>query len=138
VKFDAGLRVLGASFVRAVARRILFAAGVCLLAGAALVGRFILYFIRDPARSGHTESLILGVGIFILAFLGVVMAAVADLIEVNRRLLEEVRGCLERLEAAPFAGLTQPQRTRSGRDSGTIRAARGGTTTSRSTARTSG
>jgi glycosyltransferase involved in cell wall biosynthesis len=75
------------------------AAAAMLLLGAALVGRFVYYYVMAPTRSGHTQSLILGVGCIILAFLTAIVAALSDLLSANRRLLEEMLGRVRRLDA---------------------------------------
>ncbi|MCU0303930.1 MAG: glycosyltransferase family 2 protein [Thermoanaerobaculales bacterium] len=62
---------------------------VPVLAGAALLGRFLWFFVTGESPAGHVQSLILAV---ILVTVGVqvwVVGVVADLIAVNRRLLEE-------------------------------------------------
>jgi glycosyltransferase involved in cell wall biosynthesis len=69
------------------------------LLGATLVGRFLFYYLRDPAHSGHSQSLTLGVGGIVLACLIAVVAMLSDLLAANRRLLEEVLARLRRLDA---------------------------------------
>jgi glycosyltransferase involved in cell wall biosynthesis len=62
---------------------------VPVVVGLGLLGRFLYYFITDQGPAGHVQSLILAV---ILITVGVqvwVVGVVADLIAVNRRLLEE-------------------------------------------------
>jgi len=57
--------------------------------GLGLLGRFLYYYLTDQGPAGHIQSLILAV---ILITVGVqvwVVGVVADLIAVNRRLLEE-------------------------------------------------
>ena len=57
--------------------------------GLGLLGRFLYYYLTDQGPAGHLQSLILAV---ILITVGVqvwVVGVVADLIAVNRRLLEE-------------------------------------------------
>ena len=57
--------------------------------GLGLMGRFLYYYLTDQGPAGHIQSLILAV---ILITVGVqvwVVGVVADLIAVNRRLLEE-------------------------------------------------
>ena len=69
------------------------------LLGTTLIGRFLVYYVRDPAHSGHTQSLTLGVGGVVLGFLVAVVAMLSDLLAANRRLLEEVLARLRRLDA---------------------------------------
>jgi glycosyltransferase involved in cell wall biosynthesis len=62
---------------------------VPVVAGVALLGRFFWFFVTGESPAGHIQSLILAV---ILITVGVqvwVVGVVADLIAVNRRLLEE-------------------------------------------------
>ena len=62
--------------------------------------RFLYYFaVRYPEESGHTESLLVGVGAMILAFLVGLMAILGDLIAANRRLTEQVLIHVRRLES---------------------------------------
>lgn len=68
-----------------------FLAAALLLIGTGLGLRFFYFYItRWPAESGHTESLLVGVGAVVLAFLVALMALLGDLIAANRRLTEEV------------------------------------------------
>ena len=80
-----------------------YAAVLFLVAGAALVGRFLFYWFEDPERSGHVQSLVVGVGLVVLAFLLGVVAMLSDLLAANRRLLEETLGRLRRLESRAAA-----------------------------------
>lgn len=62
-----------------------------LLLGLLLGARFVYFYIdRYPYESGHTESLLVGVGAVVLAFLIALMALLGDLIAANRRISEEV------------------------------------------------
>jgi glycosyltransferase involved in cell wall biosynthesis len=80
-------------------RTFALAAAATFAVGAALVGRFVYFYLVQPTRSGHAQSLILGVGCIILAFLTAVVAALSDLLSANRRLLEEMLGRVRRLDA---------------------------------------
>jgi glycosyltransferase involved in cell wall biosynthesis len=76
-----------------------FAIGsLLMLAGLALGARFLIDFARGE-RAGHVQSLILAAVFLITGFHTWLMALVADLIGVNRRLSEEVLIRLKRLEA---------------------------------------
>jgi glycosyltransferase involved in cell wall biosynthesis len=78
-----------------------FLSALLLLAGLALGGRFLYYFaVRWPEDSGHTESLLVGVGAVVLAFLVALMALLGDLTAANRRLTEQVLVHVRELEAA--------------------------------------
>jgi len=61
-----------------------------LLAGLAIGGRFLFYFATGNT-SGHVQSLILAAVLLILGFLIFLLAIIADLLSVNRRLLEELQ-----------------------------------------------
>ena len=63
---------------------------VPLLAGLAIGGRFLAYFATGNT-SGHVQSLILAAVLLILGFLIFLLAIIADLLSVNRRLLEELQ-----------------------------------------------
>ena len=62
-----------------------------LVLGLALGTRFTYFYLsRWPEPSGHTESLLVGVGAVVLAFLVGLMALLGDLVAANRRLTEQV------------------------------------------------
>jgi glycosyltransferase involved in cell wall biosynthesis len=68
-------------------------------AGAALVGRFLYLYARHPERSGHVQSLVMGVGCIIMAVLVAIVAMVSELLAANRRLLEEILERTRRIDA---------------------------------------
>ena len=75
-----------------------FAIGVVLmLAGSALGIRFLWDFTHGD-RGGHIQSLILAAVFLIIGFQTLLIALVADLISVNRRLSEEVLVRMKRME----------------------------------------
>lgn len=74
------------------------ALGIFLL-GLVGVGRFLFYWVQNPNYSGHTQSLVLGVGCIIVAFLVGLMAMLSELLAANRRLLEEVLRRVRLLES---------------------------------------
>jgi hypothetical protein len=63
------------------------------------IGRFLYFWIENPRYSGHTQSLVGGVGCMILAFLVGLIALLGELLAANRRLLEEVLYRVRMLEA---------------------------------------
>lgn len=69
-----------------------------LLGGMVLGARFLYYYWTEPGRSGHVQSLILAAILTIVAFQMFLVGLVADLIAANRRLLEDVRTRVRRLE----------------------------------------
>ena len=77
-----------------------FFAALLLLLGLGLGGRFLYFYaVRFPEESGHTESLLVGVGAVLLAFLVGLMAMLGDLTAANRRLTEQVLIHVRELEA---------------------------------------
>jgi glycosyltransferase involved in cell wall biosynthesis len=70
-----------------------------LLVGFSLGGRFLYFYVQDPDYSGHIQSLLVGVGAIVLAFLVGLMALLGDLMASNRRLTEEVLTRVRRLDA---------------------------------------
>ncbi|MEK6608739.1 MAG: glycosyltransferase family 2 protein, partial [Myxococcota bacterium] len=70
-----------------------------LTVGVALGARFVYYFIVEPGRSGHVQSLILAAICIVVAFQVFLIGVVADLIAANRRLLEDVRLRVRRMES---------------------------------------
>ena len=78
-----------------------FVALLLLLTGLGLGARFLYYFAaRWPQESGHTESLLVGVGAVVLAFLVGLMALLGDLIAANRRLSEQLLVQVRQLDLA--------------------------------------
>jgi glycosyltransferase involved in cell wall biosynthesis len=76
-----------------------YVAVLLVTAGASLVGRFLYFYVRDPSRSGHAQSLMVGVGLVTAAFVAGVGALLAELLAANRRLVEESLLHLRRLDA---------------------------------------
>jgi glycosyltransferase involved in cell wall biosynthesis len=75
-----------------------------LLLGLGLGGRFLWFYVQDPEYSGHVQSLLVGVGAVVLAFLVGLIALLGDLMATNRRLLEDLLTRVRRLDAALAAG----------------------------------
>ena len=70
--------------------RIFLGAGaVPVLVGLALLARFLYYFVSNRSPAGHVQSLIVAVILIVVGVQVWVVGIVADLIAVNRRLLEE-------------------------------------------------
>jgi glycosyltransferase involved in cell wall biosynthesis len=72
--------------------------------GLVLGGRFAYYYLRDPDTSSHVQSLQVGVGAIVLAFIVGLLVLVSDLLAANRRLSEEVLMRVRRLDALMAAG----------------------------------
>jgi len=68
------------------------------LFGLFFVVRFLFYFMQDPNYSGHIQSLQIGVGAIILAFIVGLIALLGDLLASNRRLTEEILSRVKKLE----------------------------------------
>ncbi len=67
--------------------------------GSVLGLRFLYYFFLDPSVSSHIQSLMVGVGAIVMAFVVGLMALLGDLLGMNRRLLEETLVKVRHLEA---------------------------------------
>ena len=80
-----------------------YVAALLFAAGAVLVGRFLYFYVLDPARSGHAQSLVVGVGCVTAAFVAGVGAMLAELLAANRRLVEETLLHVRRLDAMASA-----------------------------------
>jgi hypothetical protein len=87
--------------------KMFFAIGMLLmLAGVVLGIRFLFY------RAGHVQSLILAAIFLITGFQTLLIALLADLIAVNRRLSEDVLLRIKRLEMPQHKRESRPQRER--------------------------
>jgi glycosyltransferase involved in cell wall biosynthesis len=58
--------------------------------GLALVGRYVLFVVTGQNPAGHLQSLLLAAVLFVAAVIGVLSGLLADLISINRTLLEEL------------------------------------------------
>ncbi|MEM9692279.1 MAG: glycosyltransferase family 2 protein [Myxococcota bacterium] len=66
-------------------------AALLFVAGAASWLRFLyIYFISGDSAAGHVQSLVVGTGLLVLAFVLGVAAMLGELLAANRRLLEEL------------------------------------------------
>jgi glycosyltransferase involved in cell wall biosynthesis len=81
-----------------------------LLVGVATWSRFLFYYFASGGSSGHIQSLIVGTGAIVLAFLVGLVAMLAELLAANRRLIEDVLTRVRRMEveqpAASIEGVT--------------------------------
>jgi glycosyltransferase involved in cell wall biosynthesis len=64
-----------------------------------LIARFFYYYVLNPDVSSHAQSLQIGVGGTVLAFLVFLLALLSDLLATNRRLSEEILTRVRRLDA---------------------------------------
>ncbi|HET8671466.1 MAG TPA: glycosyltransferase family 2 protein [Candidatus Saccharimonadales bacterium] len=62
--------------------------GILLLAGIFPFGRYVYYFLQNEG-SGHVQSLLLGIVLLVGAFISFALGIIADLIRINRTLIEE-------------------------------------------------
>jgi glycosyltransferase involved in cell wall biosynthesis len=67
------------------------AGALFLLAGAALGLRFLGYYFFGANPGGHVQSLILSAVLIVVGFQTFLIALLADLVAINRRLLEEMK-----------------------------------------------
>ncbi len=71
---------------------------ISILAGVVLGLRFLYFYLITHTGAGHIQSLILTAVLLIVGFLLVIFGLIADLISVNRKLLENVDYRLKRLD----------------------------------------
>jgi len=74
---------------------------VFFLLGAVTWIRFIYLYIVRGGVSGNIQSLIVGTGAIVLAFLVALVAILAELLAANRRLLEDLLVRVRRIESRP-------------------------------------
>jgi glycosyltransferase involved in cell wall biosynthesis len=82
-------------------------ASLLLAVGVVLGARFFFHYLRDPGHSAYIQSLTIGTGAVILAFVVGLVAMLAELLAANRRLMEEVLLRVRRMDStlgAPRAG----------------------------------
>lgn len=53
------------------------------------IGRFLVFYYLNP-RSGHIQSLVLSIGLFIVGFSIIMLGVIGDILAANRRLAEEM------------------------------------------------
>jgi hypothetical protein len=73
--------------------------GFLFLAGVLLGGRFLLLYLRQGG-AGHVQSLILTAVFLLMGFTVVIAGVLADIISVNRRLLEDLSALVWKLQQA--------------------------------------
>ncbi len=78
--------------------RVFFSIGIlAILIGAAPILRFLFFFLQGDG-SGHIQSLVLGGALVLAGTFTLLIGIVADLINCNRRLIEQMMMRIERLE----------------------------------------
>jgi len=73
-------------------------AGVLFVVGVSMGLRFLYYYLTHSG-SGHIQSVVVGTGAVVLAFLVGLVAMLGELLAANRRLLEELIARVRRLDA---------------------------------------
>lgn len=91
-------------FVVYKAFRFFMAVGVTVLSAGVLVGLRFLYYYATGEGSGHVQSLILASILLGVGFQTMLTAFLADLLAVNRRLMEDVQYRVKRLEFSEVPG----------------------------------
>jgi hypothetical protein len=84
---------------------------LALFAVIAVIAVRYLYFYIIGEGAGHVQSLLLALGLFILAVSSVIVGFLADLIAVNRKLLEGIDYRLREIEAQQRRGAEQAAHT---------------------------
>ena len=84
--------------------RFFFAQGAIFVGIGTLLGFRFLYFFFTTGGSGHVQSLILAALVIIIGFFLFVVGILADLIAVNRQLLEKLDWQLKKIERRLAAG----------------------------------
>jgi hypothetical protein len=92
-------------------------AAILFCLGLTLGGRFLYYYVKNPTYSGYTQSLVVGTGAVIIAFLLAVAALLSELLASNRRLLEEILLRVRRLELDELERATKRDLTTTNRAS---------------------
>jgi glycosyltransferase involved in cell wall biosynthesis len=79
-------------------------AAVLLLIGAGTWLRFLYIYFATDGASGQIQSLVIGTGLIVLAFVAGLSAMLAELLAANRRLLEELLVRVRRLDSQGGSG----------------------------------
>jgi glycosyltransferase involved in cell wall biosynthesis len=77
----------------------LLGAGVLALLGVFFLGRYSYYYIVLQEKSGHIQSLIAGTTLILLSFQLCIIAVIADLLSVNRKLIEDILERIKKIES---------------------------------------
>lgn len=76
-----------------------FIAAMFMIGGSGLIGRFLYYYFQAPEHSAHIQSLQVGIGMVVIAFVVFLLAILSDLIAANRRISEELLTKVRFIEA---------------------------------------
>lgn len=77
------------------------------LVGASLLMRFLWFYFTEGG-AGHVQSVVIGAMLTAIGFVLVVLGLLADLIAVNRQLLEDIEWRLRRMERSAATGASSP------------------------------
>lgn len=94
-------------------RAFCYVGGLFAVVGAVAVLRFLYYFLAGNG-GGHVQSVVIGSGFFVLGAITLLIGIVADLIAMNRRLLEELLVRVRRLEMESAAVSSEPDARETG------------------------
>jgi hypothetical protein len=72
--------------------------GAVLFGGGFLLGLRFLYFYAIGEGDGHIQSVLLGVGLMTMGFVALIFGIIADLVSINRKLLERVTVQVQRTD----------------------------------------
>lgn len=75
------------------------------IVSAVLFLRFGILYLRDPGYSGHTQSLVVASAGIVLSGIAIMLAVLADLLGMQRRMISEVVVRLRRIELSQRAAL---------------------------------
>jgi len=78
--------------------RFFAAMGTVLFGGGFLLGLRFLYFYAVGEGDGHIQSVLLGVGLMTMGFVALIFGIIADLVSINRKLLERVTVQVQRTD----------------------------------------
>jgi glycosyltransferase involved in cell wall biosynthesis len=91
--------------------RVFMTIGSLLILGGLLFGlRFLFYFVAGSGEAGHTQSLILTAILIIVGFQVCMIGLIAELVRMNRKMIEEALYRVRRLELGGQAGEGQDDR----------------------------
>ena len=72
--------------------------GLLLFLGLLLVLRFLFFYVLHNGQTGHVQSLIVASIFIIIGFQTVIFGVLADLLSINRKLVEDIQVRIKRLE----------------------------------------
>lgn len=86
------------------------------VAGSVLWVRFVYIYISNPdVQTGHVQSLLIGLGLFVLAFFLVTLGLLGDLLQTNRQLLEGILAHLREMNVVEYSHSQQQNKKNASR-----------------------